>query len=104
MKHVAQLALLVLSVSTLFLASGCKEGGSGVTGGLFGGGGTVLSSLTGGDTGISSVGGGFEGPGGDSAGSIIQPEPASIALFGGGLAGLAFLRNRRRKSRKPSSR
>lgn len=98
MKHVAQYGFLVLGVSTLLLTSGCSGGGSGVFGNLFGGGGddgiSGLASLPGGGGGTGG------GGGGSNPGTVTQPEPASVALFGGGLAGLALWR--RRKARKRS--
>jgi hypothetical protein len=113
MQHIAKLTVLGLSVSALALLSGC-EGGSDVISSLFGGGGNttaeVISALTPGssDPGTPSAGPGSSGPGGPGGGgpsstvaTLHQPEPYSMALFWGGLAGLAYLR--RRKTRKSSN-
>lgn len=119
-QPVAQLALVAASVSALLLTAGCKSGGGGIFGGLFGGssesGVDALSSLFSGegDSGSSgsgsgsTAGGGEQAPGGENyvggtppVATLHHPEPGSLVLFGGGLVGAAFLR--RRKSRKPSS-
>ena len=80
--------------------------------GGFGDGGPGGGGGGGADGGISDLGGGLdgEGPGGSigdiaSIGNIAtvhHPEPGSMALFGGGLAGTAFVARRRRKNSKRS--
>ena len=102
--------LVLAGVSMQFLVSGCKGGGSGLFG-LFGGGGEILSALESGggggsgdggsgDTGNGGgdSGGGLEG-GGDGAppvATVEHPEPASMALFGGGFAALSCVRRRKK--------
>lgn len=73
---------------------GLGDGGAGGEGGGSGGGG--ISDLGGGLNG-GGLGGGLNG-----AATIHNPEPGSMALFGGGLAGTAFLSRRRRKRSKRS--
>ena len=94
-KVVAVLGLALLS-------AGCKEG-AGLFSGLFGGSG-------------SSGGSSFSGSSSDGGGDVIlstgsgrafdvspatvhNPEPGSLALFGGGLAGLAAWRRKRKAKR-----
>ena len=90
MRHVVQFGFLVLGVSALLLTSGC-EGGGGSSGSL-----GAVGSLASGVGGVGGVGGS------DAAATVTQPEPASVALFGGGLAGLALWRRRKGKARKRS--
>ncbi len=97
--------LVVAGVSMQFLVSGCNGGGNGLFG-LFGGGGEVLAALeSGGGGGDSGNGGsGDTGNGGGDGGispiaTVHNPEPASMAFFGGGLAVLSCVR-RRKKSAK----
>ena len=113
--------LLVMKLGVVLIIQcgmvGCKTGGSGgvfgvVDGfGFFGGGEsgsdgagdapTLLNALSSSDT-TGSGSGAPEGSGTDSivtsAAAVHNPEPASLALFGGGLAGLAY--GRRRKQRR----
>lgn len=91
----------ILSVLMPFVY-GCGGGG---------GGGSSLSGLTGGVDGGSSIGGvdggstigGFNTfasispDGGQSLASIHNPEPATMLLISGGLAAMAFYKNRQRK-------
>ena len=105
MKRISQVGLVVCGVAVQLVTAGCLGLGGG-SGGLFG------SSEGSGSGGSGSA---SEGPfasqsltngglGGNESGSTLEvatlanPEPASLALFGGGLAGLACLR--RRKSRR----
>ena len=89
--------LLALGIMVQLMATGCQGGGSGLSGlidSLFGGGSSstdVVEFASIGEFNFDDSGGGV---------STGSPEPATIALFGGGLAGLAFLR--RRQTRKQS--
>jgi len=108
---------LVIAAALPLLAVGCNGGGGGFFSSLFGGGDSgsseVLSSLGS----FFSSGGGSDGSGGDLLGSVDDggaggpglsgpsvatlhhPEPASLVLFGGGLAAMTRLRRRQRRSR-----
>ena len=133
MKYASRITLAALSVVQLTV-SGCAAGGSGLSellDKLFGGADPVdvLASLTdagstafgaagageeggggggGSEGGNLDLGGGLDGGGlGGSIGEIAtvhHPEPGSMALFGGGLAGTALLARRRRKSSKSCKR
>ena len=94
------IAMALGALALALMTTGCKQG-AGLSS-LFGGsGGSGSSSFFSGDGSgeiILSSGSGrvFD----VSPATVNNPEPASIALFGGGLAGLAVWR--RRKARKAS--
>ena len=106
-------AMLIVSVTSALLSTGCLGGGGGGNG-LF----SALSDFFNGSSSSSSSnfdilgslpdGGGTDGSGPQIASLSIQgdggvpdvatlhnPEPASMMLFGSGLAGAALLRRRR---------
>ena len=106
MKHREQmigLSVLVVASGIILLTAGCGGGGGGGIFSLFGGGsdsgaGDFVTTLDGGTSGSS---GGTTSLASDIA-TVHHPEPASLALFGGGLAGLAGWRRRRAKrTQKP---
>jgi len=107
-------AWLAIAVASLGIA-GCGGGGGGGLSGFFESVASIFegSSSSGGDIGSSvgdlagsfSSGGDITGPidgGSDiiSAATVHHPEPASVALFGGGLAGMAWLRRRKKVRRQ----
>jgi hypothetical protein len=95
--HRLRHGLVLVGIPALLASGGCFGGGGG--GGFFG--------LFGGDSGsgetsstlaaLGSSGGGLDSIAQDVA-TIHNPEPASMVLFGGGLAGLAWSRRRRNKT------
>ena len=98
-----KLALVIACIGLAVLLAGCKGSGS-----TFGwGGGSSSTSATvaslpdgGGDDGGGTGGGDTPGDDPGDIGDDItyhNPEPATVALLGGGLAGFAFLRRKRRK-------
>ena len=101
MRSSTRVWLVGCGIAAQLLTAGCLGGGGG--GGLgslfgFGGGGS-------GDSFASLSSGGSQGSGGEfgapGVATVHNPEPASVALFGSGLAGLALLK--RRKARRRSS-
>ena len=110
MRYNTRVWLVGCGIAAQLLTAGCFGGGGG-TGGLgsffgFGGGGSGGDS-SGSDSFASFDQGGAGGDaGGDAFGApsvatVHNPEPASVALFGSGLAGLTLLK--RRKARRRSS-
>ena len=92
-----------------FLMAGC-EGGGGLAS-LFGGGGsgdagTLGDLASGGVDAIGGSGGSGGGEGGlvSEVATVHSPEPASIVLFAGGLAGLAHLRRRKGRAQRTTKR
>ena len=109
----SSLALVVATLALQLLATGCLGNGSGNSSSGIGG---FFSQLFGGGSNSSDALGPFVSTGGSSqgdagtAGSGIggpipevahTPEPASLALFGGGLAGFTLLRRRKSLRRAP---
>ena len=98
--------LVLFALPALLASGGCLFGGGGSGGGLFGffgggsGSGETGSSLV---ASFASSGGGFDSIAQDVA-TIQNPEPASMVLFGGGMAGVAFLRRRKARTRKSTAR
>ena len=104
---------MVMGLMSMLLTAGCG-----------GGGGSLFSFFGGGDSGVAEILGTFASAGSEVAGggssigdtgggglseslavtsdvaTVHHPEPASLALFGGGLAGLAHLGRRRAKRTK----
>lgn len=102
-EQMISLSVLVVASGITLLTAGCGGGGGGGIFGFFGGGsdsgaGDFVTTLDGGTSGSS---GGTTSLASDIA-TVHHPEPASLALFGGGLAGLAGWRRRRAKrTQKP---
>ena len=97
MSRSARVGLLVASVALQLLLAGCLG-----SGGSSGSGSSFLSQLFGGgsDSGGAQT---SERGGANLIPEVVahSPEPASLALFGGGLAGVAFLRRRKLRRRAP---
>ncbi len=88
--------IIVLCIMTMTMLTGCFGGGGG-GGSASGGsssGGIDVAGLPGGSIGGDSILGGS----GDS-GIPHNPEPATLALLGGGLAAYALLKHNKRKKR-----
>ena len=100
MKHASRVWLVVGGIAVQLVSAGCLGLGGG-SGGLFGSSDGSGSAGEGPFASQSLTSGGVEGGLGGTTSEVAtlaNPEPASLALFGGGLAGLACLR--RRKSRR----
>ena len=119
MNHGSRVWLVIGFAAVQLLTAGCGGGGGGGFFGLFGGGDSGSGDLLGllassGSSGSDLAGGISELAGGDPGGglgtitsdvaTVSNPEPASMALFGGGLAGLACLRRRRARRASPTTR
>ena len=131
MKGASRTTIVIVGATIQLLISGCGGGGGGgLFGSLFGGGAEsadIFASfastglgLFGGDLGdftnfsSDTVGGDgvldLLGDGGNDPGivpnvaTVHHPEPGTMALFGGGLAGAAALSRRRRKPSQSSTR
>ena len=131
MKGASRTTFIIIGATIQLLISGCGGGGGGgLFGSLFGGGSNAADlfasfastggDLFSGDFGLFSLG---DGTGGDVGGGVVDtvgdvgggvaglsgvatvhhPEPGTMALFGGGMAGTAFLGRRRRKSSRRRS-
>jgi|GEM_PF-3858014 len=91
-----KLTLLALSFIAMFALAGCKTPGSGSdsAGSSYGGNSSaVVSSYS-----STSTTGGAGDVSGDTPGDVpINPEPATVALLGGGLMAFAFLKRKKRK-------
>ena len=102
MGRTTRVWLVGCGIAAQLLTAGCFGGGDGGgLGSFFGFGGSSGSgsdSFASFDQGGTGGGGGFGAP---SVATANNPEPASVALFGSGLAGLALLK--RRKARRRSS-
>lgn len=108
-KAALKIGLVAVGIAVQLLTAGCKGGSGGLFSGLFGG---DSGSSGGGFDGLAGNafngglgGGGLGGGGGQTLTPAVavvhNPEPASMALFGGGVAGLAFLRRRKARRRSP---
>jgi hypothetical protein len=93
-NRLCRLAFVGIALGAQLLLAGCGSGG-GIFGFLDGDGdGASVAAIAAGS-------GGPSGTGGSGVGSVANPEPATVALFGSGIAGMAFMR-RRRSRRKQS--
>lgn len=99
MQRTFSLTLLGLTLAVQLLATGCL----GLGGGTGGGSGSSGGSRSGTDSVAGLTSGGGSGSGGSgsggSGGPVHSPEPASVALFGVGLAGFAVWRRRNTSKR-----
>jgi len=93
---------VLVGIMIQLMAAGCKSGSSAGLFDLFGvGGSEVLGAFSGSSGSGASGTGGTTISGSGSSGEVAKvhnPEPASMALFGAGLAGIGVFR--RRKARK----
>lgn len=96
MHNRSWLVIALLGVVIQLTAAGCGGGGGGLSS-LFGGGSGSSDALSFASSGSDVGGGGSTGSETTSITSVAtvhNPEPASAALFGGGLVALACLRRR----------
>jgi len=87
---ITKMRLIGICLIALVLSAGCKSSS--------GSGSSSFSSASG----AGSVGGsgdvlGSSGDDGGSSSSAVNPEPITLALFGGGAVAFAFLKRKRRK-------
>lgn len=111
MKYGSIAGMLAVSAAISLLTTGCEGGGGGLSG-FFGGSSSgssgesfsVFTSGSGGSDGSGSEGTGDGGTGSGGEGlpggiaTVHSPEPATVAFFGAGFAGLACSRRRKRRS------
>ena len=92
---------VALAVAVQLIVSGCNGGGGGLFG-LFSGGDSGSSGSAGDLGSLASGGAGESGSGSvgsSNVATVHNPEPTSLALFGGGLAGLWSWRRRNSRPR-----
>ena len=109
-QHLATAARIVFVLAIAATTTGCLGGGGGGLSSLFeffgdhasssssGGGTFELTGVPGGSNGGNAGDGGGEGPGQNPGDVVHNPEPATLMLFGGGLAGLGLSRKRKARS------
>ena len=107
-QQLRQSGLVALGITAQLLTAGCLGGGGGSSGlfDLFGSGGSDTASNTTDvlDSVASAGSQSSSGSGVPEVATLHSPEPGSLVLFGGGLAGLAVLRRRRKKRAQPTQR
>ncbi|MBI3321023.1 MAG: PEP-CTERM sorting domain-containing protein [Candidatus Omnitrophica bacterium] len=104
MRRIGQGALLALSITVQLLSTGCLGFESGFSHDLGSSdAASAFGSLPSGAGGVPGLGGtSRDGLAADVA-TVHNPEPASLALFGGGALGVAWFRKRRSSRTKSRS-